>query len=281
METGDAENVMATPARPEAPPVAALSCSGRVAAIAHARAERKRRHSDPGVLAAATAATASATAEDVQASKVRTLREHRSKWTERDLSLPGSPAKAAGPTANVGDLTQVAGNRIVSMESFLSDVLPHICCPECSTLGAMVALAADEVSHGLAGTMVMKCMRCDNGHIKWKQTADIPKVRNDKGHLPPGPAQKDLNLRAVLGSLQCGIGMRQLERLLGVLEIPSMNWDTYKQVLGSLLSRLEHVGALSQSKWLLLKNAALLWQRVLNPGRTGENPSPSPSIHNG
>lgn len=126
---------------------------------------------------------------------------------------------------------QVAGNRIVSMESFLTELLPHVQCPSCKSVGTLVSLADEERSYGLAGTLVMRCLRCDQPTLSWAHSSDLPKVRKDSGKLPPGPAHKELNLRAALAACQTGIGFQQLERFMGIMDLPSMSLHTYQQVL--------------------------------------------------
>ena len=55
----------------------------------------------------------------------------------------------------------ITGNRIASMDTFNQQMVPHLQCPACRKVGQLVARADDEFSCGLAGTVALFCLTCD------------------------------------------------------------------------------------------------------------------------
>mmetsp|Transcript_32422 Transcript_32422/g.74268 ORF Transcript_32422/g.74268 Transcript_32422/m.74268 type:complete len:140 (+) Transcript_32422:234-653(+) len=103
------------------------------------------------------------------------LRATRSSWRERDeaLQTAGEPADAHQHLARYerqGKLS-ITGFCLCSMDSFVSSILPHICCPLCKSLGTLAANAEDERSNGLAGTVVICCLCCGDPAIIWQHGA--------------------------------------------------------------------------------------------------------------
>ncbi|KAL1525618.1 hypothetical protein AB1Y20_020471 [Prymnesium parvum] len=127
------------------------------------------------------------------------LRAARSSWRSRraqfdDDEVVETEHQKAEPTTMF-----ITGNRLCSMDSFTESILPRISCPQCNDVGTMVARAEDEKSYGLAGTVVLCCMACNEVTLTWEHGKQISKeVNSSSGHKRPGPAMKDLNLRAAI-----------------------------------------------------------------------------------
>ncbi|KAL1530068.1 hypothetical protein AB1Y20_000990 [Prymnesium parvum] len=93
------------------------------------------------------------------------------------------------------------------MDSFTESILPRVSCPQCNEVGTMLALAEDEKSYGLAGSLVLSCMNCNEATMTWDHGKQVSKELQQDGRKKRGPAIKDLNVRAALACMQCGIGL--------------------------------------------------------------------------
>lgn len=53
----------------------------------------------------------------------------------------------------------------------------------------------------------------------------MKRAKRSDGKLRPGPLQKELNLRAVIGATNIGVDAQQFEKLLAIMNIPSIDMD--------------------------------------------------------
>ena len=53
-----------------------------------------------------------------------------------------------------------SGNRVCSMLTFSLQIMPFLTCPSCATVGSREAYAQEEISHGLARSVVFTCRVC-------------------------------------------------------------------------------------------------------------------------
>ena len=77
-------------------------------------------------------------------------------------------------------------------------------------------------------------------------------------------AQKELNVRAVVGALNVGVGASQLEKLLAAMDIPTLNGDTFADVQRFVLPALEGEGDASQ-KEALAEERRLAYEAGVTP----------------
>ena len=117
----------------------------------------------------------------------------------------------------------VTGFRVASMDTFRDDSQPFLQCPTCKQTGVMEARADDELSQGLAGSVPFCCTHCKLVQFTWSQSASVRRAKRHDGKLRPGPLQKELNLRVVIGAMNIGIGASQFEKLLAIMNIPSID----------------------------------------------------------
>ncbi|KAL1518568.1 hypothetical protein AB1Y20_002856 [Prymnesium parvum] len=165
------------------------------------------------------------------------LRAKRSSWKEWDerASVAEHENPSQQQTRERGRAF-ISGMRICSMESFYCSILPNVCCPSCHTVGTMTPFAEDEHARGLEGTFVITCMRCREPTLTWDYAR--PGEFHGDGKCKRRAEMRELNVRAVVGCMQSGIGPDQLEKLCGILGIP-VNMDTLHEMVPS--SSVEHM----------------------------------------
>ncbi|KAL1519149.1 hypothetical protein AB1Y20_003409 [Prymnesium parvum] len=195
------------------------------------RARDARRAPVPGEVGGCVAETSSSPSCDTpsQASSLppcafAASERSSSQSSRRSVRLrPARPAAAGEEGSSREEAVQsISGNRICSMDSFVTVILPCIRCPSCLTVGVLVARAQDEISLGVAGIVELHCLKCRRGTLSWDQSKGARRLMSTSGKPQPGPTTRDLNIRAVIGSMQVGLGQGQLEKLFGILDLPSL-----------------------------------------------------------
>ena len=101
----------------------------------------------------------------------------------------------------------------------------------------------NETKSGLASTFTVNCSFCGKGNI----------VLTSKTHRhgSRGPNAFDVNSRAVLATLNAGIGHTHLSTITAAFDIPSMNHVTYKAREREVGKAIEEVAAKSCLKAIL------------------------------
>jgi len=164
------------------------------------------------------------------------------------------------------DMTPASGNRIMSLELLGAELLPHVRCPGCHQIGQLVARALDERAAGIAGSIRFFCPICAQVTLDMNTSQPLAACA-----LKKGPDLQELNFRAVLAGITAGIGQHGLERLLGVLGVPSLGHTTYERVFENLVPHLEAEGKASQVRALQLERDLAFEAGVLpdSQGRVG------------
>ena len=73
----------------------------------------------------------------------------------------------------------------------------------------------DEVDRGMASTIWFHCRGCN------MLVCPLPTSHDAGREHKHGPAMADLNIRAAIANIHCGIGLTHLERFCGILNLPA------------------------------------------------------------
>ncbi|KAL1519053.1 hypothetical protein AB1Y20_003321 [Prymnesium parvum] len=245
------------------------------------RARDARRAPVPGEVGGCVAETSSSPSCDTpsQASSLppcafAASERSSSQSSRRSVRLrPARPAAAGEEGSSREEAVQsISGNRICSMDSFVTVILPCIRCPSCLTVGVLVARAQDEISLGVAGIVELHCLKCRRGTLSWDQSKGARRLMSTSGKPQPGPTTRDLNIRAVIGSMQVGLGQGQLEKLFGILDLPSLNKDTFEHCYTRHVRQAVEDSCKESLRQALEQERVLTLKRGVAPSEKGEVP---------
>ncbi|XP_025997744.1 uncharacterized protein LOC113006033 [Solenopsis invicta] len=116
------------------------------------------------------------------------------------------------------DLSNEPGCRIVDLK-FLDEQLWCTSCKETLSLKNI----KQEERRGLGSVLFIRCHKC----------LFVNPVVTGKQHIPPGKSRRnsrfDGNTKLAIGLIHSGIGFTNLNKLLACLNIPPINFKTYKR----------------------------------------------------
>ena len=145
-------------------------------ARAQKRLDEAASESPPPRAEPTSAAAAKAAREMASASTKAALRPRTTVRMPYEPDYVPSPGKRH-LVQDIPPGERVTGNRIASMDTFHQQMLPHVQCPACFQVGQLVARADDEISSGLAGTVVFFCSICDTTTLRWEQSRVLERRR--------------------------------------------------------------------------------------------------------
>jgi hypothetical protein len=128
----------------------------------------------------------------------------------------------------------------------------------------MVARADDEISKGIGGTLKLLCEACGRHTISLDQSPTIKEGRK---------SIQEVNVRATLAAAQCGLGGTALERLCGILNLPSLDTHAYDRMTRRLAKHMEAVGDDSQMRAAVAERVAA-HEAGVEPDEDGRIPIP-------
>lgn len=144
------------------------------------------------------------------------------------------------------------GNRIMSMELLTENVMPWVVCSNCGRQGTLIPSMQDEVNRGMASIIWFYCRGCK------MLVSPLPTSHDAARKHKRGPAMADLNLRAAIANIHCGIGLTHLERFCGILNLPAPAFGTYDAAEQRVHSAMLEVGAESMLRWRNAERIAAL-----------------------
>lgn len=158
---------------------------------------------------------------------------------------------------SISKVEHVTGSRICDMSVFMSDVLPHVQCPCCCEVGSLVARVGDEISKGLTGTVRFWCFSCEKHTLQWDHSKEVSsEAAQNAGKLGRKPLhQYEANVRAIVAAMQAGISQPQLEKFMGIMELPSLGDKAFNNVYAWVYPRCQDACIKSQERALELEKA--------------------------
>ena len=153
-----------------------------------------------------------------------------------DVDLPSSNQLNSKPTSSI------TGYRLVDM-LILSKVFSLLGCPECHDVDCLKLNDNDENKKGLARQLILKCSSCLYSYDFYtSREVNLPK--RNKG----GRKLRDINVRAVYGCRQVGLGYQHLKKLCCFMNMPSpMLLNSFDKITKRLTTSAKQVAERSMS----------------------------------
>ncbi|KAK0078509.1 hypothetical protein PV326_009311, partial [Microctonus aethiopoides] len=188
-----------------------------------------------------------------QVEVARKIKSSNGKFESPNLKIDANTSKNSSEnnaTDCIDDDFVVGGRRIVHIQTLAKQLF----CQCCKSILSLMD-TKEEKRFGLGSILYVKCCQCKK----------INTVFTDKRHK--GPNNKylfDNNTKAVIGCLNNGTGNTDFNKLLAEINIPELNWHTYKTYEMEVAKKVEYVArencmaAAIQERKLTIENAAKL-----------------------
>ena len=148
----------------------------------------------------------------------------QSKIIDFDMSLSTTPSSTDGAPSPCTS-TEVSGYRLIDM-SILSNVFQILCCPECHGTNCLLLNEVNEKKKGLARYVQLSCSIC-----LYSYSFYTPKQVNPPKQNKGGQKLYDVNVRAIYGCRQVGVGHEHLKKLCCYLNMPEpMSSKNYQNI---------------------------------------------------
>ncbi len=85
----------------------------------------------------------------------------------------------------------------------------------------------------------------------------MPREMREDGNYRPGPLQKDVNVRSVVAAMNVGMGSWQFEKLLAIMELPTLCHRVFGCIEKQVCEVLEAVGNVSRARPIGREEASL------------------------
>lgn len=158
-----------------------------------------------------------------------------------------SSSKIVDIDTSVVDHSVVTGYRLIDL-SILKDVFNIFPCPECHGTNCISLKDVSEKKKGLARFLMLVCMNCLYEHSFCTSKQIENKTKEQQRIKKGGQKLYDINVRAVYGTRQTGIGYEHLKKLCCYLNMPEpMLSRNYSKIIEKLEESAKHVAEESMS----------------------------------